>query len=63
MNIIKDFTSTFRKPSAEVLALQELEEAKRALLEAQTGMEWAKAQVQYNTDRIARLSAYVGGSK
>ena len=51
----------FRRPHDRDLARQELEDARIALLEAQTGLEWAKSQVQYNTDRIARLAAYVEG--
>lgn len=35
----------------------ELAEAQVALLEAQTGQEYARAMVKYNTDRVARLSA------
>lgn len=49
----------FRKPSAEVLAIQELEEAKRELLMAQTGLNYAMAMVAYNEQRVARLTAYV----
>ena len=58
-NIIQDFTHTFRKPSAEVLAVQELEDAKRDLLEAQTGLNYAEAMVRYNTERVERLTKYV----
>lgn len=47
------------KPSADVLARLELEDAKRALLEAQSGMEYAKAMVMYRTEQIERLSKVV----
>ncbi len=55
----------FRTPSAEVLALKELEEAERSLLEAQTNQEYAKRMAEYHNDRIKRLTTYlhIGGSK
>ena len=39
--------------------MQELEDAKRELLEAQTGRDYAMAIVAYNEQRIERLQAYV----
>lgn len=62
MKHFKSFFQTFNpfyKPSAEVLARLELEDAKRALLEAQSGMEYAKAMVMYRTEQIERLSKVV----
>jgi len=55
----------FRTPSAEVLALKELEQAERSLLEAQTSQEYAKRMAEYHNDRIKRLTAYlhIGGAK
>lgn len=53
---IKKIIDPFRKPSAEVLAQHELEEAKRQLLNAQAGQEYAAAMVQYHLNRIARLN-------
>ena len=46
-----------RRPSVHVLAQQELEEAKRALLEAQSGYEFAKRMADYHQDRIDHLTA------
>jgi len=46
-------------PSAEALALRELEEAKRRLLEAQTAKEYAESMVKYHETRIERLTAYL----
>ena len=57
--MIKDFIQTFRKPSAEVLAQIELDEAKRQLLQAQSGAEYAKSLCSYHAQRIARLTAYL----
>lgn len=48
-----------RKPSAEKLALAELEEAKRELLAAQTSSEFYAKQVEFNKMRIARLMSIV----
>ena len=48
----------FTGPSPEELASRELAHARRALLEAQTGEEYARSQVIYNQQRIARLRAY-----
>ena len=47
----------FRKPSAKVLAQQELDEARRELLRAQTSRDYAEAICQYQTSRITRLEA------
>jgi hypothetical protein len=41
------------------LASRELDEAKRELLEAQTGQDYAKRMVEYHSDRVKRLTAYV----
>ena len=55
--------STFRKifsiPSVEELALRELEEAKRSLLKAQSGREYADASCEYHLARIKRLTSYL----
>lgn len=52
-------TKPFRAPSAEVIAVKELEDAKRSLLEAQSAAEYANRMTQWHQDRIKRLSAYV----
>jgi hypothetical protein len=46
-------------PSAEVLALRELEESKRRLLEAQTAREYAESMCKYREAQIKRLTAYL----
>lgn len=58
-NIVKDLIETFRKPSAETLALRELEEAKRQLLAAQSHQEYYRRMVDYHQDRVMRLTAYL----
>ena len=49
----------FTPPSAEMLALRELEEAKRRLLEAYSYREEAECRVACYSDRIERLTEYL----
>lgn len=49
--------SYFRKPTAQQLMVEELADAQRSLLQAQSGLEWATSQVAYNKARVARLRA------
>ena len=51
--------SVYSVPSAELIALRELEEAKRKLLEAQTGREYADSMCKYHEARIKRLTTYL----
>lgn len=55
MKIIKRYV--FNEVDLETMVEQEIEEAKRALLRAETGVEWAMSQVQYNRTRIERLES------
>ena len=57
--LIEYFKNVYTTPSAEVLALRELEEAKRKLLEAQTGREYADSMCKYHEARIKRLTTYL----
>ena len=54
--MLKDLIETFRKPSAEVLAQRELEDAKRQLLQEQTLAEHYTARVRFQRERIVRLA-------
>ena len=45
--------------SAEALALRELEDSKRRLLEAQTAREYADSMCKYREAQIKRLTAYL----
>jgi hypothetical protein len=47
----------FRTPSPEELIARELDQARRGLLEAQTGRDYAVAMVAYHETRIDRLRA------
>jgi len=49
----------FKTPTAKNLAVRELEEAQREHLRACTSLEYAKAVVDYNASRIARLETLV----
>lgn len=51
--------TVYMTPSAEAIALHELEEAKRRLLEAQSGREYADSMCKYHEARIKRLTAYL----
>jgi hypothetical protein len=48
-------------PSAETIALKELEDAKRQLLEAQTTREYADSMCKFREAQIKRLTAYIKG--
>jgi hypothetical protein len=56
------FKSIFNVPTAEMLALKELEECKRKLLEAQTAKEYAESMCKYREAQIKRLTAYLHNS-
>ena len=57
---IQNYMQTiFRTPTADELAMIELEEAKRSLLQMQTALDYSKRMVDYHSDRIKRLNAYV----
>jgi hypothetical protein len=49
----------YAQPTAEALALRELEESKRRLLEAQTAREYAESICKYREAQIKRLTAYL----
>lgn len=57
--MIFDLKKLWTTPSAEVLALKELEESKRRLLEAQTAREYADSMCKYREAQIKRLTAYL----
>ena len=59
MNWLTQITRVFRTPSADVLAVQELEDARRQLLSALSAKEYASALVTYHSDRVIRLTKTV----
>jgi hypothetical protein len=60
--ITKYLKSLFQKPSAEMLALRELEDAKRKLLEAQSGREYADSLCKFREAQIKRLTGYLNAA-
>jgi hypothetical protein len=59
MKYIETIKRLFEPPSAESLALKELETAKRLLLEAQSAREYADSMAKYHEARIRRLTNYL----
>ncbi len=55
MSMWQTIKSLYQPPSAEVLAAQEYDQARRALLEAHSAREYAEAMVTYHQNRIERL--------
>ena len=55
-NWVKNADTT---PTAESLALRELEDSKRRLLEALTAREYAESMCKYREAQIKRLTAYL----
>ena len=49
----------FHLPSADAMALAELENARRQLLAALSARDYAVAMVDYNTNRVRRLELRV----
>lgn len=58
-DVIDWLKNVYAVPSAEVIALKELEDAKRKLLDAQSGREYADSMCKYHEARIKRLTAYL----
>ena len=59
MNLIDYLKKIYSAPSAEALALRELEEAKRKLLDAQTAREYADSMCKFREAQIKRLTTYL----
>ena len=60
--MLQSLLKILRKPSPEELVARELDEARRGLLEAMTGRDYANAMVAYHEARIARLRAQLEAS-
>ena len=59
--MINELKKLWSTPSAEVIALRELEDANRKLLEAQTSREYAESMCKFRESQIKRLTAYIKG--
>jgi hypothetical protein len=62
MSYIEYIKSLFAPPSAETLALRELEESRRELLKSQAHQEYTAKMVEYHQGKIVRLSKYLKAS-
>ena len=59
MKIITTIKSLYAPPSPEAIALRELEESRRELLNAQTSQEYAAKMVEFHKGKIKRLTAFL----
>jgi hypothetical protein len=59
MKWLQDIIRVFKTPSADVLAVQELEDARRMLLSCLSAQEYYSSQVTYQKARVARLTKTV----
>jgi hypothetical protein len=59
VDIARYLKSIFSAPSAETIALRELEESRREILAAQSAREYADSLCRYHDAKIKRLSAYL----
>lgn len=58
-----NFKSFYQTPNAEAMAAKELAEAQREYLQWQSTKEYATRMVDYQNDRIKRLTAVVNAAK
>lgn len=58
-----EFLKTFGKLSVADLAKQELEHARKSLMETHTKVEYYTAMLEFEKNRVARLSQQVGETK
>lgn len=57
--LMNRLANTFRLPSADMMAVKELDEAKRSLLQMQSAQDYAKSMCAYHAERVKRLTAYI----
>jgi hypothetical protein len=57
--MFKEVINLFRKPTTMELASHELAEAEMALLSSHTAVEYARAMVNYQNERIKRLKSFL----
>lgn len=61
--MLKDIKRVFRPPPAEILAAEELQEARRDLLRAQSSREYFAQMEVYHEQRILRLTQMLSDYK
>ena len=59
MKIIAIIKSLYAPPSPESIALRELEESRRELLNAYTQQEFSSRMVEFHKGKIKRLTAFL----
>lgn len=59
MRKISSIWAPFRAPTAATLAAIELQDAKRQLLIAETGADYAASMVAYRKAQVLRLTNYI----
>lgn len=62
MSPFQRLRDVFRAPSADQLAVHDLEEAQRKLLDAQAQQEYVTAMATMYLERVARLQARIKGA-
>ncbi len=60
-DIINRLKAMYAPPTAETMALRELEQSRRDLLDAQTQQEYSTKMVEFHKIKIKRLSAFLKG--
>ena len=58
-NTIEYVKTLFAPPSAETLALRELEDSRRELLKSQAHQEYTAKMVEYHQGKIVRLTKFL----
>lgn len=61
--MISLFEDYFKKPSAQVIALRELENTQRQLLNSEDAAAYHAKMTEYYEEKIDRLSSYVNRFK
>jgi hypothetical protein len=59
MNLMNFIKSLYAPPSPETIALRELEESRRELLNAHTQQEYASKMVEFHKNKIKRLTLFL----
>jgi hypothetical protein len=61
--IFADFIRLLKPPTPEQMAEEELDQAKRELLKAQSAQEYAHHMANYHEERINRLALFINQQK
>jgi hypothetical protein len=59
MTLIDTLKSLYAPPSPEVIAMRELEESRRELLNAHTRQEYSLKMVEFHKNKIKRLTLFL----